>query len=137
MFNGAILGALLCSAVGTGVAGVVLLIGLPSELPMDRWYSAGCVFAMTIVSSMLVGLVAGAASRASEHGLPLLKSVMVVAVTAIAALGSLIFVGKGFFLLVPLGGVIVGGIVVVLAGIVKTRCTPRPKQEDKDTAGNA
>jgi phosphatidylserine decarboxylase len=49
----------------------------------------------------------------------------------------LIFVGKGFFLLVPLGGAMVGGIVVVLAGIVKTRCVPRPKQEDKDTATKA
>jgi hypothetical protein len=62
---------------------------------------------------------------------------MVVAVTAIAAIVLLIFVGKGFFLLVPLGGAMVGGIVVVLAGIVKTRCVPRPKQEDKDTATKA
>jgi hypothetical protein len=70
ILHGAILGALLCSAVGAGIAGIGLLIGLPSEYPMDRWYLAGCVSAMAIGSSMLVGLVAGAASRASEQAYP-------------------------------------------------------------------
>ena len=56
MLNGAILGALLCPAVGAGIAGVVLLICLPNEHPMDRWYMAGWVAAIAIVSSMLVGL---------------------------------------------------------------------------------
>ena len=136
MLNGAILGALLCLAVGAGVAGVALLIGLPSEHPMDRWYTAGWVAVIAIVSSVLVGLIAGAASRVSEYGLPLLKSAMVVAVTGVIAIAFAPSVKSGRFLLAPLGGVIVGGIVVVLAGIVKTRCTPRPTQEN-NTANKA
>ena len=125
-------------AVGPGIAGVALLIGLPSEHPMDRWYTAGWVAAIAIVSSMLVGLMAGAASRVSERGLPLLKSVMVVAVSAIAGNALLLFVGKGFFLLAPFGGVMVGGIVVVLVGLKKkTPCVPSTKQEGRDITDEA
>ena len=130
MLNGAILGALLCLAVGAGVAGVALLIGLPSEHPMDRWYTAGWVAAIAIVGSVLVGLIAGAASRVSEHGLPLLKSVMVVAVTGVIAIAFAPSVKSGMFLLAPLGGVIVGGIVVVLAGMTRMRCALSAKQEN-------
>ncbi len=137
MLSGAILGASLCLVIGASLAGVVELITLPNTHPMDRWYLGGRVAALAIVSSMLVGFVAGAASRASEHGLPLLKSVMVVALAAIAATGSLIFVGKGFLLLVPLGGVMVGGIVVVLVGLKKTRCVPTTKQENQDIANKS
>lgn len=137
MLNGAIMGALLCLAIGAGITGIVLSIGLPSEHPMDRWYTAGWVAAIAIVSSMLVGLIAGAASRVSEHGLPLLRGVMVVAVTGIVACALLMFVGKGFFLLAPLGGVMVGGIVVVMVGLKKTHCVPSTKQEDKDIANKA
>ena len=104
---------------------------------MDRWYLGGRVAYVAIVGSMLVGLIAGAAARVFEHGVPLLKSVMIVAVTAIAAIVLLIFVGKGFFLLVPLGGAIVGGIVVVLEGITRAHRVPRPQQENKDTASKA
>lgn len=131
------MGALLCLAIGGSFAGIALLIGLPNEHPMDRWHTAKGVITIAVVSSTLVGFVAGAASRASLHGLPLIQSVMVVAVTTIAAIGSLMFVGKGFYLSVSLGGVVVGGIVVALAGIIKAHWKSSTKQEDQNTAGKA
>ena len=62
---------------------------------------------------------------------------MVVVVTGIIAIGLAPSVEEREILIGAIGGVIVGGIVVVLAGIVKTRCVRRPKQEDKDTASKA
>jgi hypothetical protein len=136
LFGQVVFSVAICVTIGAGIACVILLIGLPCELAMDRWYIGSRVAALAIGSSAIVGLIAGVASGLFEHGLPLLRSVMIVAVTAIAALVLLIFVGEGFFLMVPIGGVIVGGIVVVLAGIAKTRCARR-QQENKDIANKA
>jgi len=141
MLSGGILGALFGLTVGTGFAGVVLLLYLPHEFPMDRWYNGIRVFALAVSSSTVVGSVAGLASRASEHGLSLLKSTMIVAICGIAGVVAAIALARGvktgMFLLAPLLGIIVGGIVVVAVGIARTNAVRRTKQEGENAARRA
>ena len=140
MLNGAILGALFGLVVGTGFAGVVLLLYLPHEYPVDRWYNGVRIFALVVGSGTLVGLVAGLASSVPERGLSFLRSTTIVAIAGIVAIAFAPNVKRGMFLSAPLVGVIVGGIVVVLAGIVKSnsaRSAKQTKQEGENTAGKA
>ena len=69
------------------------------------------------VVSALVGMVGGAASRATSPGLPLTKSIVVVASTGIIAMVALrprLF--SEMFLLAPLGGILLGGVLAAIAG---------------------
>jgi hypothetical protein len=59
---------------------------------------------------------------------------MVVTVTGVIAIAFAPSVKGGRLLLAPLGGVIVGGIVVVLIGIVKAHRALSIKQEDKNAS---
>jgi len=141
ILNGAILGALLGLAVGTGFVGVVLLLYLPNAYPMDRWYAGVRIFGLVVGSSTLVGLVAGLASKACERGLPLLKSTMIVAIGGIVAIPFGIMaipfawsVGSAMYLLVPLVGVIVGGIAVVLIGMARSNAIEIAEHKGENTA---
>jgi hypothetical protein len=137
ILDGAIRGALFGLAVGTGFAGVGLLLTLPNSDPMDRWNTGIAIFALVVSSSTVVGLVAGLASRVSEHGLSFFKSTMIVAAAGIVAIPFAPIVKSGMFLLAPLVGILVGGIAVVMAGIARTNALRSTKQEGKNTAGKA
>jgi hypothetical protein len=142
MLIGAVLGAALCLAVGGSIAAVVLLISLPFEYTVDRWHTAKWVVVISVAASTLVGSIAGAASRASEPGLPLLRSVMLVAITGIAVTlvfgfvcGSMGAIEKSaWFLIVPLAGVVFGGFVAASAGEKRSRRTRpmQPEQSESD-----
>src|SRR5664279_1627091 len=137
MLGGAILGALFGLAVGIGVAGVVLLLDLPNEDPLDRWDSGVPIFVLLVGSGTLVGLIAGLASRASEHGLPFLKSATVVAIAGIVTTPIALSLPRGMFLLAPLAGIILGGIAVVWGGIVRTHTIRTTKRKGESTVNKA
>jgi hypothetical protein len=137
ILDGATRGTLFGLVVGNGFAGAVLLLSLPHEYPMDRWYNGIRIFALVVGSSTVIGLVAGVASRVSEHSLSFLRSTMIVATDGVVGLVVAIVLAAGkssMFLVVPLSGVIIGGIVVVMNGIVTTNAARRAKQEIENTA---
>jgi hypothetical protein len=123
MLNGGILGALLGVAVGIGVGGVISLLCSLAEDPLDRWHVAGAVFVLSIASCTLLGLVAGLASRVSENGVPLLQSVIAVAITTIAATLFSVCLDEAMLLVGAVVGIVIGGVVVVLTGLGNR---PRP-----------
>ena len=105
---------------------------------MDRWDTGVAIFALLISSGLVFGLVVGLASKVPEHGLPLLKSTMIVACAGIVAtLLFAPFMKKDMFLLAPLVGVIVGGIVVVLVGMSRTNPIRSTKPECEKTVSKA
>ena len=105
---------------------------------MDRWDTGVAIFALLISSGLVFGLVVGLASKVPEHGLPLLKSTMIVACAGIVAtLLLLSSLKKDMFLLAPLVGVIVGGIVVVLVGMSRTNPIRSTKPECEKTVSKA
>jgi hypothetical protein len=121
MLKGAVLGGLFGLAVGIGFAGALLPLTFGTVHPMDRWYIARLVSALVVVSCVSVGLIAGVASRTSDDGLPLLRSVIVVSVGGILGVMALIITAGGWVWWVPLCGAILGGVAVALAGESKRR----------------
>jgi peptidoglycan/LPS O-acetylase OafA/YrhL len=137
ILKGAIFGALLGLAVGTGLAGVVLLLALPGELPMDRWYTGVAVFTLLVSSGTVVGLVVGLASKVPEHGLSFLQSTTIVAIGGVLAIVLGPHIKSETFPLGPLVGVVFGGIAAVGAGIARTHRIRLTKQKRENNASKA
>lgn len=130
MLKGTALGTLLGLAIGVSFATIVLVLSLPVETPAD-WSSPLKASAIAVLGGVFVGMIAGVASSAPEHGLPLPRSMIVVALSGIVA----IFFAPNpkfndWFFFVPVGGVIVGGVIVALLGMERTRSGPGPSTED-------
>ena len=136
MLRGAILGALFGLAVGIGVGGTVAILCSLAEDPMDRWYLGVRVFVLLVGSGIVVGLVVGLASKVPEHGLPLLQSTAIVAIGGVvgSVVASVLAAGEtDRFLLAPLLGVIIGGIVVVMVGVAETNAIRSAKQDGESS----
>jgi hypothetical protein len=134
MIYGTILGALFGLAVGMWISVVVSLFILPNELVRDRLDTGVRIFVLIVGITTFLGLVGGFASKVSEHGLSIPKSTTIVATAGIMT-AFITSEGKSdMFFLAPLAGVIVGGMVVVVVGIVKSNSIQRTKQENENTA---
>jgi hypothetical protein len=133
VLNGGILGALFGLAVGAGIGGIISVVCLISEDPMDRGPTAGAVFVLSIGSCTLLGGVAGLASHVSKNGVSLLHSMILVTITAIAATAlsvSMSDENDAMLLVGAFVGIVIGGVLVVLAGLGKGRPPSIAKQGD-------
>jgi hypothetical protein len=135
MLSGAAAGVLLGLAVGTGLGGVILVVSLPNELPMDRWDNGVRILALLAGSGTAVGLISGLASRIPKHGLSLVKSTAIVAIGGLVAVVLAPNVKSGWFLPSFLIGILFGGIAAVGAGMARSHAT-RVARQDKEDAAN-
>jgi peptidoglycan/LPS O-acetylase OafA/YrhL len=101
---------------------------------MDRWQTAGAVFALSLGSCALLGIVAGLASRVSESGVSLLRSAMIVAIASIVGSVFSICINEATLLVGALVGIAIGGILVILTGLGTNTGRPLPKQNDETSA---